>query len=549
VPAHRYLFLGLIALSLAGFAAGSEVISNWPAPATWSPPRSHGVTTLSEAPPLPFIAVTPCRVADTRGNGFTGAYGPPSIGADTSRPFTITGVCGIPAGAQAVSFNFAALNVSGGGDLRVYPAGGAVPTVSTMNYNANTPNIANAAVVPLGTGGAISLQADATTVDIIIDVNGYFSGTLADPTHQFKLTNSASVATIDAQNTSTTCVGACAIVGSTGSTSGAVAVDGYAYATGAASNNFGVRGISNSSSTNATGVRGVAAGTTGTTYGVWGSTTSTASDAAGVRGVDGTGLPPGNTGFASAGVRGESSTHTAVLGVSQSLGVVGQLVTSAGTASSAGLLGTTFGTALDATTGPWGVFAVGTLGATGAKHFVEPHPSDASRVILYSSLEGREVGTYFRGTARTVNREAVIEVPEDFQIVTAEDGLTVQITPIGSFASAYVESRDLNRIVVRASRDVEFDYLVQGVRRAFKNFQPLARGQEFMPLTADARMPASLTEEAKRRLIANGTYNADGTVNMETAERIGWTRLWKEREEQAGTVATEAARVAKDRGK
>ena len=547
MPVHRYLFLGLTAFSLAGFTSGGQGIANWPAPATWSPPRPHGVTALSEAPPLPFIAVSPCRVADTRGNGFTGAYGPPSIGADTSRAFTITGVCGIPAGAQAVSFNFAALNVSGLGDLRAYPTGGAAPLVSTMNYNANTPNIANAAIVPLGTGGAITLQADATTIDLIIDVNGYFSGSLADPTHQFKIANNASLPTIDAQNTSTTCVGACAIVGSTGSTSGAVAVDGYAY--GATSNNFGVRGIANSTSTNATGVRGVAAGTTGTTYGVWGSTASSANDASGVRGVDGTGLPAGNLGFLSVGVRGESANHPAVLGLSQYVGVVGQLLTSAGTASSAGLLGTSFGMATDTTTGPWGVFAAGNLGAMGAKHFVEPHPSDPSRVILYSSLEGREVGTYFRGTARTVNHEAVIEVPEDFRIVTAEDGLTVQITPIGSFASAYVESRDLNRIVVRVSRDVEFDYLVQGVRRAFKNFQPLARGQEFMPLSADGRMPAYLTEEAKRRLIANGTYNADGTVNMETAERVGWTRLWKEREEQAGTAAPDAARVAKDRGK
>ena len=32
-------------------------------------------------------------------------------------------------------------------------------------------------------------------------------------------------------------------------------------------------------------------------------------------------------------------------------------------------------------------------------------------------------------------------------------------------------------------------------------------------------MPAHLTEGQKRMLISNGTYNADGTVNMETAHR------------------------------
>jgi hypothetical protein len=123
---------------------------------------------------VPFVGITPCRVADTRGNGFTGAYGPPSLIANATRSFTITGQCGIPDDAEAVSFNFGALNVSGAGDLRVFPAGGTVPLVSTLNYNANTPNIANAAIVALGVG-AIKVQADGVSIDLIIDVNGYYA--------------------------------------------------------------------------------------------------------------------------------------------------------------------------------------------------------------------------------------------------------------------------------------------------------------------------------------------------------------------------------------
>lgn len=159
-----------------------EAIPNWAAPPTWTPQASpdpgaragRGLATIQAVyPALPFVAVTPCRVADTRGNGFAGAYGPPSIAANTTRSFVILGQCGIPASAAAVSFNFAALDVSAAGDLRVFPTGGAVPTVSTLNYNANTPNIANAAIVPLGVGGAITVQADAVTVDLIIDVKLY----------------------------------------------------------------------------------------------------------------------------------------------------------------------------------------------------------------------------------------------------------------------------------------------------------------------------------------------------------------------------------------
>ena len=188
---HAIRFFGFvwILLLLAGRASGQAIaetqedfqaIRNWPAPLLWSPPSvraPEGVRTEASATasaPLPFIAITPCRVADTRGNGFTGAYGPPALVANATRSFTITAHCGIPVTAAAVSFNFTALNVGGAGDLRVFPAGGGVPLVSTMNYNANTPNIANAAVVPLGTGGAITVQADVVAIDLIIDVNGYY---------------------------------------------------------------------------------------------------------------------------------------------------------------------------------------------------------------------------------------------------------------------------------------------------------------------------------------------------------------------------------------
>src|SRR5207244_3138530 len=83
-------------------------------------------------------------------------------------------------------------------------------------------------------------------------------------------------------------------------------------------------------------------------------------------------------------------------------GVGGALHHRAGTRIGEGDLGTSFGTAGDAAAGAWAVCAGGAVGASGAKHFVEPHPEDPNKVILYSSLEGRTVDTYFRGTARFV---------------------------------------------------------------------------------------------------------------------------------------------------
>ena len=563
---------GLPLVLLAASISASESIPNWPSPPSWSPARSAGITTLSETNPLPFIAITPCRIADTRGNGFTGAYGPPALTQGAPRNFTLTGRCGIPASAAAVSLNVTVTNTQGPGFILIYPQGAAQPTVSTVNYVASQ-TIANAAVVPLSAGGAVTIIAGVSGTDLVLDTNGYYSQTTGAssqlaPGEFFGVFGSRAGSVIVGANFANSNfasgIKGVALAGS-GQTFG-VAGETLSLTTGAAGvwgNTYGgeTSGVLGTGEGGATGVLGLAkvVGVQGfvlddsgfslaqgnlgsnlqTLGGVVGNCNLATTDSAGVLGWDGTGRL-GNLGRGGAGVRGESFGSFGVLGVSRYIGVVGSLYNDSGLVAE-GFLGSAFGSAAGFSP-PWGVFASGNFGATGAKHFVEPHPVDPSKVILYSSLEGREVGTYFRGTARTSNREFVIEVPEDFRIVTDEEGLTVQLTPVGSMATMFVESEDLNRIVVRASKDVAFHYLVQGVRRAFKDFAPVREGMEFAPRSADDKLPLFLTEEAKRRLISNGTYNPDGSVNIETAERVGWTRIWKERDEQA-RVAAEVARA------
>jgi hypothetical protein len=253
-----------------------------------------------------------------------------------------------------------------------------------------------------------------------------------------------------------------------------------------------------------------------------------ANNSAGVRGVGQS--PPNTTGtaFAKSGVRGESQTGNGTIGISEATGVGGFLMNSAdGTLAAAGRLGTTFGPVPKVPGPPWGVHAIGAIGATGVKAFLEPHPSDPTRVIQYIALEGPEAGTYFRGRARFQRGLATIPVPEDFRLVTDPEGLTVQITPIGEMASFAVVRMALDQIVVKASRDVEFSYLVQGVRASFKDAQPVIRDGTFLPQSADARMPGALAERQKRVLIQNGVYKEDGAVNMETARRLGWDRMWE----------------------
>jgi hypothetical protein len=178
----------------------------------------------------------------------------------------------------------------------------------------------------------------------------------------------------------------------------------------------------------------------------------------------------------------------------------------------------------------YGVYAsTGDIGGTGAKAFVAPHPSDPSRVIRYISLEGPEVGTYCRGRAALEGRQVTIDLPDSFQLVTEEAGLSVQLTPIGRAASLWVMELNSRQIVVAGTSNAEFFYVVNGIRKGYASFQAMSKGTEFVPDSPNARLPEGLNPETKRRLIANGTYNPDGTVNMETAERMGWTKIWAAR--------------------
>lgn len=172
-------FLSLALLVSGGaFASNDENISNWTSPPFWSPPaaEARGRTALAALPstPLPFVAVTPCRLADTRGNGFSGAFGPPALAAGTPRDFPVTGHCGIPAGAQAVSANLAVTNTFGPGFISAYPEGTPFPGISTLNFVAGQ-TLANAAVVGLGPTGAMTVAAGVSGTDVIIDVNGYYT--------------------------------------------------------------------------------------------------------------------------------------------------------------------------------------------------------------------------------------------------------------------------------------------------------------------------------------------------------------------------------------
>ena len=85
----------------------------------------------------------------------------------------LSSTCNIPDTAQAYSLNFAAIPRGPLGYLTVWPTGQDKPLVSTLNALTGTVT-ANAALVPAGTQGAISVYPSSAT-DLVIDVDGYFA--------------------------------------------------------------------------------------------------------------------------------------------------------------------------------------------------------------------------------------------------------------------------------------------------------------------------------------------------------------------------------------
>ncbi|HEX4966685.1 MAG TPA: hypothetical protein VF173_38095 [Thermoanaerobaculia bacterium] len=125
--------------------------------------------------------------------------------------------------------------------------------------------------------------------------------------------------------------------------------------------------------------------------------------------------------------------------------------------------------------GSGGVTVTGSFTVTGGtKNFAVIDPADSHRAIYYAALEGPEAGTYFRGTAKTKNGEIVIELPGHFSRVTEKERMTVQLTPIGAWGQLYVAEKSPERVVIRVApgtQDLEFDYLVQGVRKGYLDFE------------------------------------------------------------------------------
>ena len=132
------------------------------------------VSVIGTTPPtaLQFVPLSqPCRAVDTR--PANGGNGP--IPGGTFQNFAISGAgtCGTLTSAAAYSMNVSVVPNGPLGYLTVWPAGQPRPLASTLN-SLDGRIKANAAIIPAGTNGQISVYALNTT-NVVVDINGYFA--------------------------------------------------------------------------------------------------------------------------------------------------------------------------------------------------------------------------------------------------------------------------------------------------------------------------------------------------------------------------------------
>ncbi len=123
-----------------------------------------------------FVPITPCRLFDTRPSSLVGARNTPlgSGATFTASAWGTNGNCTIPSGVTGLSMNVVAINGSASSFLTVYPADKPLPVSSNLNWVTGDPPTPNAVTVALSADGRVSFFNFSGTVDLAVDVVGYY---------------------------------------------------------------------------------------------------------------------------------------------------------------------------------------------------------------------------------------------------------------------------------------------------------------------------------------------------------------------------------------
>jgi len=111
-----------------------------------------------------------------------------------------------------------------------------------------------------------------------------------------------------------------------------------------------------------------------------------------------------------------------------------------------------------------------------SKPFIVPDPTDPSRRIQYTAIEGPEAAMYVRGTGKLVNGKAEIKLPSHFKAMAVDTGMTVHLTPnsASSLGLALTNVSPTSFTVEEmqsGNGTYYFSYIVYAVRKGYENYK------------------------------------------------------------------------------
>jgi uncharacterized protein YvpB len=113
-----------------------------------------------------YVPLAPYRILDTR------VAGNP-LGNNGTANLTVAGIGPVPVDASAVVLNVTVTDSSSASYLTLYAAGESPPDVSNLNFSQGE-TVANLTVVPVGVNGQVTIYNATGTVQVIVDLEGYF---------------------------------------------------------------------------------------------------------------------------------------------------------------------------------------------------------------------------------------------------------------------------------------------------------------------------------------------------------------------------------------
>ena len=144
-----------------------------------------------------FVAITPCRVIDTRP---AYAIGPKTSPLGAGETHTVSthgknGECtGIPSTAVAVSMNMTSTDATAPTFLTVWAADAPQPNSSNLNPIPGAPATPNAVTTGVSATGQFKIYNLAGTVNVLADINGYYVGHDHDDRYYTKAQTDAALA-------------------------------------------------------------------------------------------------------------------------------------------------------------------------------------------------------------------------------------------------------------------------------------------------------------------------------------------------------------------